>query len=194
MRLSFVFFVVLNGCACGGVTSFASSLFSGEDEGWTIAGNSDVTRPRFEAMGGNPGGNICVVDAFPSDIFYFVAPPKYLGNVSQTFGTLLTFDLKTSSRFNLIRGRDVVLNGGGLALTQNFREAPSQDWTPFSFRLDANNSGWLADNGNSRGEPATEEQLRTVLRNLTALRIRGEFVDGPQDTTCLDNVYFGSTP
>ncbi len=184
--------VFVAGCACNAVPSYASSSFEGDDEGWLVTGNGDSAQPTFVSVGGNPGPHLCATDTLPSDLFYFVAPARYLGNVAAVYGKRLTFDLKTSSQFNLIRGRDVVLNGGGLAVVQNLGALPGQDWTPYSFRLAAEASGWTAEDGTSRGEPATEEQLRTVLRNLTAMRIRGEFVDGPQDTTCLDNVYFGT--
>lgn len=182
--------VALSGCGPT-VPSYASSLFEGDDEGWTIAGNGEMTRPTLQPTGGSPNGNICATDALAGDIFYFVAPPKYLGNVLSVYGTNLTFALKTSSQFNLIKGRDVVLNGGGLALVQNFRDVPGQDWSPRRYGLD-DKSGWLVEDGTTRGEPASEEQVRTVLRNLNSLRIRGEFVDGPNDTSCLDNVYFGT--
>ncbi|MBE2253793.1 MAG: hypothetical protein IAE78_29960 [Myxococcus sp.] len=192
MRLPLVLTLCAASFACGPtVPSYASSLFEGDDETWTVTGNGDVERPSFQATGGNQNGNICATDALAGDIFYFVAPAKYLGNVSVVYGKRLTFDLKTSSQFMLIKGRDVVLNGGGLALIQNFRDVPGRDWSPRSFTLD-DQSGWLVDSATSTGEPASEEQLRTVLRNLTAIRLRGEFVDGPGDTTCLDNVYFGT--
>ncbi len=193
MRLALLI-VGLTSFACGPtVPSYASSLFEGDDETWTVAGNGDgAARPSFQATGGNGGnGNVCATDALAGDIFYFVAPPKFLGNTSSVYGTRLTFDLKTSSQFMLLKGRDVVLNGGGLALIQNFKDVPGRDWSPRSFTLD-DKSGWLVDSSTSTGEPATEEQVRTVLRNLTAIRLRGEFVDGPGDTTCLDNVYFGT--
>lgn len=179
--------------ACG--PSVPSSLFEGDDEGWVIAGNGDSTRPTFQATGGNGGsGNICATDAVGNDIFYFVAPPKFLGNASVAYGKSLTFDLKISSQFMLLRtGRDVVLNGGGLALVQKFKDVPGRDWTPRSFTLD-DKAGWIVESSTSSGDPATEEEVRAVLRNLTALRLRGEFVDAPNDTTCLDNVYFGTTP
>ncbi|MDP3235721.1 MAG: laminin B domain-containing protein [Myxococcales bacterium] len=193
MRLPLVLTFCFVTLACGpSVPSYASSLFEGDDETWLISGNGDSTRPTFMATGGNGGnGNICATDALAGDIFYFVAPPKFLGNTSSVYGTRLTFDLKTSSQFMLLKGRDVVLNGGGLALIQNFKDVPGRDWSPRSFTLD-DKSGWLVDSSTSTGEPATEEQVRTVLRNLTAIRLRGEFVDGPGDTTCLDNAYFGT--
>jgi hypothetical protein len=195
VRASLILSLCFGSLGCGpSVPSFASSLFEGDDESWVIAGNGDSARPAFQATGGNGGnGNICATDALATDIFYFVAPQKFLGNASAAYGKVLLFDLKTSSQFMLIKGRDVVLNGGGLALVQNFKEVPGRDWTPRSFALD-DRSGWRLDSSTSTGEPATEDQIRTVLRNLTAIRLRGEFVDGPGDTTCLDNVYFGTTP
>lgn len=193
MRLALLI-VSLSSFACGPtVPSYASSLFEGDDETWTVAGNGDAVRPSFQATGGNGGpGHICATDALPGDIFYFVAPPKFLGSVGSVYGKTLSFELKTSSQFMLLKGRDVVLNGGGLALVQNFKDVPGRDWSPRGFVLD-DKSGWLVDSSTSTGEPANEEQVRTVLRNLNAIRIRGEFVDGPGDTTCLDNVLFGAT-
>lgn len=188
--LSLALAVVTAGCGPS-IPSRASSLFEGDDEAWVIAGNGDSTRPQFKATGGNQNGNLCATDLAPGDVFYFVAPAKYLGTVTDVFGKRLTFDLKTSSQFNLLKGRDVVLNGGGLGLVQNIKAVPGQDWTPYAFRLDEA-SGWLVEDSNSRGEPASAEQVKTVLTNLTAIRIRGDYVDGQSDETCIDNVYFGT--
>lgn len=173
--------------ACSPIPSRAASLFEGDDEGWLIAGNADTTRPTFRPTGGNQNGNICTTDADP-EFFYFVAPAKFLGSVSDVAGKLLTFDLKINQQFNLQRGRDVVLTGRGLALEKSFPSAPGTDWTPRRVGLDGN-SGWIVQD---TGQPATDDDVKTVLRDLTGLRIRGEFVDGPQDTACLDNVYFGT--
>ena len=192
VRLTLVLSLCFVSLACSPpVPSYASSLFEGDDESWVISGNGDSTRPSFQASGGNGGnGNICATDATREEFFYFVAPPKFLGTVSSTYGSRLTFDLKTSSQFMLLRGRDIVLNGGGLALVQNFalKDVPGRDWSPHAFGLD-DKSGWILD---PSGEPATEDNVRTVLRNLTAIRLRGEFVDSPRNVTCLDNVYFGT--
>ena len=140
--------------------------------------------------GGNPGGHICGKDSKDGDIWYFVAPAKYLGNATTVYGKRLIWDLKQDKTFNQIRGRDVVLNGGGLALSFNIRYAPGTDWTPYSVTMD-DTSGWLNEN-NGVGVAATAADIKSVLRNLTALRIRGEFYDGPNDSACLDNVYFGT--
>ncbi len=174
--------------ACSGVPALNASTFEGDADGWTLSGNGDVTTPRLERSGGNPGGHICGQDAKDGDNWYFVAPQRYLGNATAAYGKRLTFDLKQGSIFNQIRGRDVVMNGGGLSVAFHFRQSPGLDWTPVSVSVD-DTSGWLLE---ATGQPATSEELNTVLRNLTSLRLRGEFYDGPNDTACLDNVYFGT--
>ncbi len=188
MRLV-VLLLACGATGCGGVPAFAGSTFESDNEGWTLSNNGDLTTPTLMREGGNPGGHICGQDEGDGDVWYFVAPQRYLGNASATFGKRLTFDLKQGSIFNQVRGRDVILNGGGLAVRWNLRFAPGLDWTPYSARLDAD-SGWRIDEPSDQGPPVTEDELRLVLGDLRSLRIRGEYVDGP-DSACLDNVYFG---
>ena len=177
--------------SCGGIPAYASSVFEADDEGWLLGNNGDDTVPILHPEGGNPGGNICGIDHSLGNLWYFVAPPKFQGNASGAWGKRLTFDLKQYSIYNQIRGRDVILNGGGLSVVNNMRFAPGLDWTPYSFTLD-DTSGWtIDDQAGGHGPAATEAELRQVLKSLTSLRIRGEFVDGDLDQACLDNVYFG---
>jgi hypothetical protein len=181
---------VLAASSCG-PQSYASSRFEASIEEWTLDGNLDDRLPIYIETGGSPGGHICATDANnPADTVYFVAPPRYLGNVERAvYGTRLTFDMKTSGQFMITQGRDVLLNGNGLAAVLTLRTVPSLDWTPFSVRIDANNSGWRDDTG----QPASEELLRTILRNLNSVRIRAEFLlMTSRSTTCIDNVNFGT--
>lgn len=176
--------------ACGGVASHASSAFEADEDGWLIGNNGEGTRPDLLTTGGNPGGHICGKDQKDGDIWYFVAPAKFLGNAATAWGKRLTFDLKQGSIYNQLRGRDVVLNGGGLALTIPSRFAPGLDWTPYSFRFDGE-QGWVIDEPTGAGPVATEQDIKTVLATLTSVRIRGEYFDGANDVACLDNVYLG---
>jgi len=177
-------------CACG-PPCHASSTFEGDADGWVVQNNGTDDTVSLMASGGNPRGNICGQDKADGDTWYFVAPAKYTGNVSDVYGKRLTFDLKQGSIFNQIRGRDVILNGGGLSLVYNIKFAPGLDWTPYSVTID-DSSGWTEDDQTGKGPPATADDFNVVLKNLTSLRIRGEFYDGPNDTACLDNVYFGT--
>ena len=70
--------------ACGGVQAFASSTFDNDDEGWTIAGDADPT-PELSGSAGNPGGHICATDQVGGDIWYFIAPQKFLGDASRVY-------------------------------------------------------------------------------------------------------------
>jgi hypothetical protein len=176
---------------CGQIPSYASSTFESDAEEWTVSGNGPgLAQVTLKSTGGNPAGHLCGQDAKEGDVWYFVAPQKYLGDARASFGKRLTFDLKQETTYHQIRGRDVVLNGGGLSIVQNFRATPGTDWTPYSIRLDPQ-SGWSIDDPTGTRPAATEEDLRLVLGSLTALRIRGEYFDGPDDVTCLDNVFFG---
>ncbi len=189
MRFLAVPVFALLGSACG-PGAFASSTFEGDNEGWMLANNGPLTAPTLMREGGSPAGHLCGRDEGDGDIWYFIAPQKFLGNASAAMGKRLTFDLKQGNVFNQIRGRDLVLSGGGLAVTWFMRAGPRLDWTPFSVRFDAT-SGWKIDEPSGPGADATEDELRTVLSDLRSLRIRGEFFDGLNDTACVDNVYFG---
>jgi hypothetical protein len=174
--------VALAGCS----DTIASSDFEASADGWTMAGDV-LPAPELRATGGNPGGCICGTDLMMADIWYFVAPSKYLGNVSRAYGKRLTWDIKGSSEFYLIKGRDLVMQGPGVSIIFNVTDAPGLDWTPYSATID-DKSGWKLDTPEQ--PDATADQIKQVLQDLHALRIRGEYVDGP-DHECLDNVEFG---
>lgn len=174
--------------SCG--PGYPTSVFESDDEGWTLTGNGEGTRPQLKSTGGNPAGNICGQDSADGDIWYFVAPQKYLGDQSGRYGNRLTFDLKQGSMYSQVKGRDVIIQGGGLAITINFRFTPSLDWTPYSLPLETG-SRWMYDEPTGPTGDVTEADFRAVLKDVTTLRIRGEFFDGPNDVSCLDNVYFG---
>lgn len=186
-RLGFLLLIIIAlGCSCA--PSSPTSLFEGDDEGWLISGNGDETRPTYKATGGTPNGNICATDADPVGFFSFVAPPSYLGPRLEAEGLLITFNVRINQQFNLQHGRDVVISGNGLSLSKSYPTAPAMEWTARRVSLDGS-SGWIVDES---GLPATDEDVRSVLRDLTSFRIRGEFVDGPKDTACLDSVHFGA--
>ena len=186
MRAAALPILVLAGALSGCSDVVASSDFETNDDGWSMTGDV-APKPELHATGGNPGGCICGLDLMQSDIWYFVAPGKYLGNVSRAWGKRLTWDIKGSSTFFLIKGRDVVMQGPGVSIVFNVTDFPGLDWTPYAATLDVN-SGWQLDTPDH--PDATEADIKSVLSDLHALRIRGEFVDGP-DHECLDNVEFG---
>jgi alkaline phosphatase D len=181
--------VLASGCSCGGGNSWAESNFDNDDEGWTLSPDATSTTPELRATGGAPGGHICGKDGEMSDIWYFSAPEKFLHDASTTYGKRLTWSLKQESTFQQVKGRDVILQGNGVALVWNIKTTPGKDWTEFGTRID-DTSGWKKDEDPAFPD-ATEEEMRTALRNVTVFKIRGEYKDGP-DFGCLDNVHFGT--
>lgn len=183
MRGFAVLLLLTIGPACGTPNGFVGSTFEANDEGWSL--NGDATgKAELRSPGGNPGGHICGKDSVNGDIWSI----GFLGDASKTYGKRLTWDLKQDNMYQQLKGRDVVLQGSGLSLVFNIKATPAREWTAYEARLD-DLSGWKLDEA---GFPAaTEAQLKSVLKSLTSLRLRGEFADGP-DSACLDNVFFGT--
>jgi len=183
-RLAAILWVSASGC--NGVAAFAGSTFDANDEAWTLNGDA-AARLELRSVGGNPSGHVCGKDSVNGDIWYFIAPRPFLGDATRAYGKRLTWDLKQDNMYQQLKGRDVVLQGNGLSLVFNIKATPAKEWTSYEARIDAA-SGWKLDEA---AQPAaTEEQLRSVLKSITSLRLRGEFADGP-DSACLDNVFFG---
>jgi len=190
MTNKLLFFALLGVAAFPGMgATIAVSRFddpvAGVD-GWTVI--NDATGPTYFATGGNPGGYIQAVDQVLGLTWFWVAPPKFLGNDSAAYGQNLQFDLRQSGLNNQFDEDDVVLMGSGLTLAFDTPNNPGITWTSYNVPLLAS-AGWKLDS--IAGAAATEAQMQSVLSNLTALRIRGEFITGP-DTGDLDNVALGS--
>ena len=158
------------------VTDFTSGL-----EGWT----TDNFTATHVADGGNPGGYARGVEG-GSSVWCFVAPVAYLGDQEALYGGTFSYDQQqdiTKSRFSDI---DVILVGGGLILVAGAGANPGTDWTHYSLDLELG-GGWKVSS--LGGRVATEGEILTVLGDLTAIKIRGEFVEGTSgDASGLDNV------
>jgi hypothetical protein len=145
----------------------------------------------WNATAGNPGGHISRTDPQAVTTFYWNAPSKFLGDVSTAYGGTLSYDVRHSGG-TLYNAADVYLIGGTTPLTLVFDAAaqPTTAWTPFTIPL--SEGQWRI--GSLSGAFATEQQLRDVLSALTALRIRGEYIDGTSETGRLDNVSLNEAP
>jgi hypothetical protein len=148
-------------------------------EGWSIEG--DVSSFTWESSGGNPGGFIHWVDAVTGIDSYWVGSADFLGNKSNYYGGLLSYDVEdTGSGYSGVP--DVELVGDGITLVYVAGQAGT-DWTHYSVSLAA--AGWKV-NGLS-GAQATPEQMQDVLGDLSQLLIRAEYVVGAESGG-LDNV------
>jgi hypothetical protein len=166
-----------------------TSSFLQNDEGWTVVGDGNLV---YSPTGGNPSstGYILAIDRVEGDVFYFNAPGKFLGNLSEAYGLLLTFDLlwHENSPGGDMEEDDIILAGGNRTLVSMLPQRPSNTWTSYAVRLDPS-ADWI--HRVSR-EPASAADIQAVLGSLQQLRIRGEFRWGAEQGS-LDNVRLGVT-
>ena len=166
--------------------TMVSSTFDNDRDGWMVIGDAqdETFIPDYKSVNGNPGGYLEAHDDVYGGTWYWFAPPKYLGNKEKAYNGILTFDLKESDLTPAFDEYDVVLESSeGPRLYYKFDNYPGKSWTNYIVPLREN--GWKVD-GTFR--PATETEMRLVLRALSALWVRGEYLEG-DDNGGLDNVY-----
>lgn len=179
------------------VTAQIISTFDTDAEGWTAIDNLTGPDPTYVTLGGNPGGFIQVVDGVGGTATYFVAPAKFLGDRSASFGQLLRFDLQVSVIANSSTA-GVRLTGGGITLVKLLTPEFSlpivaPGWSSYAFRLDES-TAWRVTS--TTGPLATNTQIQAALASLTELAINGEYSTVGADGGGLDNVVLeeGNTP
>ena len=179
--------------ACAG-DSYAADDFSYSDEDWAL--DSEFSLPTMSIVELSSTGlppYICGHDTgFSGARFWqFKAPPKYHGNADRAFRQRLTWSTMTEfSSGRLLSTGDVTLTGRGLSLIATIDNVPrsTRIWEEFSVYLDARTE-WRKQ---ADGYPlATDDEIHSVLKTMTDLKLPGEWRDG-EETTCIDNVYFGS--
>jgi alkaline phosphatase D len=175
-----------------GTPDRVESTFDDGTEGWLVSQNGGSTRPVYHEDGGNPGGHICDRENQGGVAWYYQAPFEYLGDREAFYGGRLSFDLRQEmpdQQFDAepTEGGDVMLKSGDTTLVYEFRgpdASPGTEWSSFEVSLSADEP-WI---DLSSADPlADEETLRSVLRDLEVLRIRGEYRAG-DDVSYLDNV------
>jgi gliding motility-associated-like protein len=168
------------------------STFDTDRDGWTALDNQSGPTPTYKPTGGNSGGYIEMIDGVAGTATYFVAPAKFLGNRSTSYGATLKFDLQVSITPNSSTA-GVQLIGGGTTLVRLLPTLPAvaPNWTSYSFKLDETENWRISS---TTGPIATQAQIMTVLDSLTALRINGEYNTSAADGGGLDNVILEITP
>ena len=170
----------------------AVSTFDTDAEGWTTDADARCRpTPCYAATGGNPGGYIYSDDTLQGIKFYYNAPAKFLGNVSNAYHKNLTFDMQQSAR-DIVETDDidVILEGAGLRLVFDTSRNPPRLWFSYNVPLDES-TGWHKDT--LTGRQPTAAEMKAVLGSLTRLAIRGDYIFG-QATSSLDNVVLGAPP
>ncbi len=160
----------------------ATSGFDNNDEGWLVVSTLGyVGSPTYSSSGGNPGG--CIYASDPDQgAWGFAAPAKFLGDVSDAYGTVFSFDISTDN----LEGDTgwVGLQGSGMEFVAPF-DAPLTTWTWYERSVTlTETAGWIDPDTLL---PPTKAQMQDVLSDLTALVITAEFASDA-DMGGLDNV------
>lgn len=156
-----------------------ASTFDAGTDGWTIAGDAGPVPDHA------PPSAISATDRGDGLTWYFQAPPSFLGDRRSLYGSELIYALRTEGTGGQFSAPDIVLEGGGLTLTLN-TDDPTSTWTQYRQRVDET-APWIVVEENRF---ATAADFHHVLTCVTALRIRGEFTNGP-DRGWLGSVSFG---
>ncbi|HTJ52175.1 MAG TPA: FG-GAP-like repeat-containing protein [Cyclobacteriaceae bacterium] len=178
-----------------------TSDFNSNADGWTtiVVSAGQTYAPTYNSTGGNPGGFISVElsSALPTPYYfyadrYFDAPAKFLGNHNLSYNQNLTFDLQQSTSGTDITAAEVIITGGGLSIFYPLSTSPStSSWSSYSVLL--KETGWKT--GSLAGIATTYNDIKTVLSNITSLRIRSQFIGNFAGTYSgrLDNVVLNAT-
>ena len=178
-------------------TAQVISTFDKNDDGWIITGDAqgEDVRPNYVAKGGKKGGSVSATDDAAGGVWYWVAPLKFLGDKSNSYGLKLKFSLKeTYDPRNQFDWDDVVLIGADTTLVFDTPNNPDSTWTNYEVLLNET-AGWHFINPEARrneehfftGAIPSRAEFLKVLSNLKGILIRGEFISG-QDEGGLDDV------
>ncbi len=163
------------------------STFDSDADGWSATG--DVHGFEWLATGGNPDGRIHAVDDATGATWYFIAPPKFLGDQSAAYGQTLSYDILISARDGSPwHSPHVELVSSAMNVHIDAAAPTAGAWDSYSFEL-SETAGWV----DASDSAISQADMLSVLGNLTGLRIRGEFLTGG-DNAYLDNVVLTTVP
>jgi len=166
-------------------TILAQSTFDADAEGWREGDftGGNATHP----LTWDARGHVLAVDAY-GQVAGFLAPAAFRGDKREAFGGVLSFDL--ASDFPAVEDElpYVTLRRDGLLLFGLITDlAPVGAFRRYSVELRPENFVIGDPESNPTVTPATAEQLRRVLGNVTQLSIRADVANG-RDAARLDNV------
>lgn len=164
----------------------AESTFDSGDEDWSVVFfNTVVPLPVAYA-----DGAIFVVDADDGDTFYWNAPLEFLGNKSTAYGGKLRWTARDIGGGTMDQDNSqVVMLGGMVGSSFQVINCPcpllpgTASYQELSVTLSASGSGCFFSNGSK----PTAAQFTSVLRTLSFLQIKAEFLNGP-DEASMDHV------
>lgn len=174
---------LLLGWVGAAIAAPVSSDFDTDSESWTAIGDFAVPATWTNTLG-NPIGSIYVVDQAVGGTWAFAAPAKFQGDQSDAYGGTLSYDLRITASDSLPWAWPMLsITGGGVTLNWNGAWPDVNVWNHYEILM-SEAGGWIKASDSTT--PSTGE-FKSVLSDLSSLRIRGEFMTG-NDTGYLDNV------
>jgi len=167
-----------------------SSDFVSDVDGWRIEGDAKGSQgviPNFSEINGvGNSGYIYAKDDATGGVWYFIAPSKYHGDQSKFFnGKIECYLIQDSNMVNQFNNDDLIIQGvSGKKIIYKHENYPTKTWTKYQINLNSD-SQWVNENG----DIASDEEIKTVLSDITKIMLRGEFEDG-EDTGGLDGFKF----
>lgn len=167
------------------------SSFAVDNEGWNKVSIDNQTSLNIEsegaltlAFGGVPGQHVLGSD-FGSGAWYFNAPTAYLGNQSDKYGGTFNYELRQDTGTGATASAaELIFKGAGISIAQQAAN-PFDAFTGYQFSVEEG-AGWTIVGS---GLDASASAIRTVLADLQAVYILGEYVNG-FDIAALDSVEF----
>lgn len=166
------------------------SSFASDAEGWTGGSFPDngpydsvIARApvRWNQGAGRAGGAISMTDPGLGN-FFFEAPGAFLGNKQASYGGELRYDVRSEGGEQFDEA-DVILISQGFVLVYRAPNRPTSAWATVSVPLIE--PAWKVDR--PAGRAPTRAEFERALASISALRIRGEYRNGPE-TGWLGNV------
>lgn|GEM_PF-3061059 len=185
LSLFFLIFTLVSSAQVA--SNFTSS--SATTDGWVYfdPGSGGNSTPAYSTTGGNPTGNISFTTTSLQVGFYWIAPAKFLGNMSRAYNQNLTLDLIQSIAGSDNNADDIIISNGGTSVVYQLPAKPGTSWTSYPIQFNEAIAGWHF--GNRSGLAPTKEQMKLVLSNITSFKIRAKYYGAAGTYTAqLDNV------
>lgn len=160
----------------------AESTFDSDHEGWSaVFFNTVVPLPVMYS-----NGAISVFDADDGDTFYWNAPLEFLGNKSAAYGGRLVWSAKDVGTGAPDQDNSqVVMLVGMVGSSVQVINCPcaqlpgAGDYQELSVTLSATGSGCYFSNGSK----PTVSQFTSVLRTLSFLQVKAEYLNGADEAS-----------
>jgi hypothetical protein len=161
-------------------TVLASEGFDAGTDGWQAVNGS--MNYQWQSSGGNPGGYVSGQDASGTQLWFFAAPAGsgFIGDLTAAYGGTLSFSERLLSINPTTQTAQVqIVDGGGSLLSFHSNSyTPEFGWTSLAISLSADAGGgtWsYFTSASSAGTPATASEMMSVLSDVTAFRILGDY-------------------